>query len=271
MGAAQPKEQSDDLRPHPAAEVFPLMHGAEFDALISDIRDNGQREPIILHEGKILDGRNRYRACLSIPRVPEFMDWTPVGTPEAFVVSMNLHRRHLNETQRAMIAARLVTTPAKGFNKFQKATRDVATEISVPMAAKLLNVEKSTVSSARRVIRDATKEEIAEADSGKLAVGTLAKQIRSGIPAEERPRQRVQVQLTGKKKRAHTVGVNMQIWSQLREGLTSFAALPNPADVAAIARGYDRNGLVEKRLTKTIQWLKEFEDAWSNCDEAGDN
>ena len=44
---------------------------------------------------------------------PQTALWDGVGTPETFVVSMNLHRRHLNESQRAMIAAKLATRTRK--------------------------------------------------------------------------------------------------------------------------------------------------------------
>jgi hypothetical protein len=47
---------------HPFADVFHLLDGREFDELVTDIRTHGQREPIVLHEGKILDGRNRFLA-----------------------------------------------------------------------------------------------------------------------------------------------------------------------------------------------------------------
>jgi hypothetical protein len=50
------------LQPHPYAELFPLLEGRAFEELKADIREHGQREPIIIHNEKILDGRNRWRA-----------------------------------------------------------------------------------------------------------------------------------------------------------------------------------------------------------------
>ena len=77
---------------HPLANIFPLLEGEEFDALVADIQASGLCEPVWLYEGQILDGRNRYRACqqagIDCPtRVYE--GDAPVG----FVVSMNVRRR----------------------------------------------------------------------------------------------------------------------------------------------------------------------------------
>ncbi|HTQ33530.1 MAG TPA: ParB N-terminal domain-containing protein [Stellaceae bacterium] len=79
---------------------------AEYRALVEDIRQHGQREPIVLYDGRILDGRNRWRACRELGVEPKCIEWTEAdGAPSVFVVSRNLHRRHLNEAQRAEIAA----------------------------------------------------------------------------------------------------------------------------------------------------------------------
>lgn len=94
---------------HPASNLFPLMTGADFDALTADIAEHGQREPIWLHpDGSILDGRNRWRACEVLGVAPFVCTWDgEPGEEEAFVVSLNLHRRHLDKEQRKELHERL--------------------------------------------------------------------------------------------------------------------------------------------------------------------
>ena len=91
---------------HKLANIFPLLDGAEFDALVEDIKNNGLHEPICLFEDQILDGRNRWRACLLADVEPRYTDYSG-SDPLGYVVSLNLHRRHLNETQRGVVAAKL--------------------------------------------------------------------------------------------------------------------------------------------------------------------
>ncbi len=62
-------QEPHDLQSHPIADAFPLIGGTEFDALVADIKANGVHEPIVLYEGKILDGRNRYRASLLLASI----------------------------------------------------------------------------------------------------------------------------------------------------------------------------------------------------------
>jgi ParB-like chromosome segregation protein Spo0J len=87
---------------HPYAELFPPLTSPEFGRLCDDIEQNGLLEEIVIHAGQVLDGRNRYLACLARGVTPRFRPYTgECGSPLAFVVARNLHRRHLSESQRA--------------------------------------------------------------------------------------------------------------------------------------------------------------------------
>ena len=94
-----------DRKYHPVADLFPLMEGADFDELKADIASNGLLERIWLDaEGSIIDGRNRHRACIETETEPEFRTWSGQGSLVSFVMSMNLSRRHLSSSQRAVVA-----------------------------------------------------------------------------------------------------------------------------------------------------------------------
>ena len=89
---------------HPLCTLFPRMVSTEFQALVSDIKAHGLREPIVLHDGLILDGGNRYRACVQAGVDPAFTTLAN-GNPVSFVLSANLHRRHMTAGQQAAIVA----------------------------------------------------------------------------------------------------------------------------------------------------------------------
>ena len=95
------------LQPHPFAALFPELSPEELTQLARDIKEQGQLEPIILYKGVILDGRNRYRACQIAgvkPRIEEFDAKATRRSPEEFILSRNLRRRHLSVGQKAAIA-----------------------------------------------------------------------------------------------------------------------------------------------------------------------
>lgn len=93
------------LEAHPYAEILPPMAEAEYQALKSDIASNGLREPIILFEGKILDGRHRHRACQELQIRPQFMNLSG-NDPLAYIYSKALHR-NMTDTQKACAAVRI--------------------------------------------------------------------------------------------------------------------------------------------------------------------
>ncbi|NHZ41828.1 ParB/RepB/Spo0J family partition protein [Massilia aquatica] len=89
---------------HPLCTLFPRLSGSQFDALKRDIAAHGMRQPIVLYQGAILDGGNRYRACLDTGTAPRFIELDGTGAA-AYVLSANLHRRHLSPGQQAAIVA----------------------------------------------------------------------------------------------------------------------------------------------------------------------
>jgi hypothetical protein len=99
-----------DLPVHPAADVFPMLPDEELDDLVADIKAHGLLQPIIVKAGALIDGRNRREACRRAgvePRVEELNGTDPV----AYILAVNVNRRHLTKGQRAMAVAKLYPEP----------------------------------------------------------------------------------------------------------------------------------------------------------------
>lgn len=92
---------SAELRHHPAADAFPMMEAKRYSELVEDIKENGLRQKIVLCDGMILDGRNRYKACNDAGIKPEFEQHT--GNPWDLAWSLNGQRRDLVAEQRYLI------------------------------------------------------------------------------------------------------------------------------------------------------------------------
>jgi FtsZ-binding cell division protein ZapB len=103
-----------ELKQHPLSAAFPAMSADDFAALVEDVRANGQREPIMLFEGMVLDGWHRYRACVQVGIKPTQFPFPDGKDPVAFVLSQNLHRRHLTPSQRAAAVVACAEWAPKG-------------------------------------------------------------------------------------------------------------------------------------------------------------
>ncbi|HCF3826995.1 TPA: hypothetical protein NID16_005274 [Pseudomonas aeruginosa] len=170
--------QTSVLEYHPFANIFPLLSGADFDGFKADIQEQGQLEPIILLEGKILDGRNRYRVCLELGVTPITKDYDG-GDPLAFVVALNLRRRHLTTAQRALIAVEL----AKEDPQVDGDAAERAPRILLPNAAKTMNVSPRSVSSAKRVLRDGAPKLVKAVKNGEVSI-SIAEQL-AKLPVQQ--------------------------------------------------------------------------------------
>ena len=157
---------------HPIAAIFPLLPEEELKELAADIEARGLLQPILLHEGKILDGRNRYRACQMAGVTPETE--TYAGTdPLKDTLSLNLRRRHLSESQRAMVAAKLATL-SNGGNRVAEQLANLPTAPTQAEAASALQVSPRSVQSARKVLTESP--ELAE----QVAAGTIT--VHAALP-----------------------------------------------------------------------------------------
>lgn len=161
----------EGVRWHPYAEIFPWIEGTAFDELVEDIRKNGVLEPIVFIGGSILDGRNRYMAArklgIEYPRV-EYEGSDPLG----FVIAKNLARRHLSESQRAMVGAKLAKVRQGERTDLEPSAN--LRKVDTPAVAALLNVSPRSIETARHVVREGVPELVAAVEAGEVSVSAAA-------------------------------------------------------------------------------------------------
>lgn len=159
------------MQVHPVADIFPRMSEAEFSALKADIAEHGVREPIWTWRGQVIDGRHRERACDELGLTCPAREYDgDESTLVQFVVSLNLHRRHLDESQRAMVAGRLAN-----LDRGERADRsNDLSPVTQQAAAELLNVSVPSIKRAREVIEHGAPELVQAVEQGKVSVSAAA-------------------------------------------------------------------------------------------------
>ena len=161
-------DQMKNLQPHFYATYFPMIIGDERRDLEISLRANGLRDPIVIYDGKILDGRNRFEIGKKVTAL-HFAEFK--GTDDEalkFVFDKNVARRHLDESQRAMIAAELVTT-VRGSNQHSSLEG-----CSQSRAAQLTGIGLETVKRGCVVKQKGCPELIEAVKSGTVAVSRAA-------------------------------------------------------------------------------------------------
>jgi ParB-like chromosome segregation protein Spo0J len=155
---------------HRFADAFPMMSALEYRELVADINAHGQREPITRYQQEILDGRNRDKACQELGIKPMYTDFE--GNDEealALAISMNVVRRHLSQSQLAMVAADL-----SGLQPGQHGDQGQA--LPIGRAAAKLNVGERTVARARKV-KENSPELAAKVRAGEVTVSAAVAQL----------------------------------------------------------------------------------------------
>lgn len=188
------------LEPHPAAGLMPAMTADEYAEMRDDMAENGLLTPIVLHDGKILDGRHRYQACRELGIEPRFEVYDG-DNPVAYVVGTNLHRRHLSASQRAAVAVEILPMLEEaarerqaeaGHRYGERHPKQELPELipealagdSREQAAALTGANSRYISDAKRIAEQAP--DVLEAvKAGSLDL-PLAKRV-AALPAEARP------------------------------------------------------------------------------------
>ncbi len=170
---------------HDAANIFP-MDAEHLDALAADIKKNGQQVPVEIFNNKIIDGRRRYMACRAAGIKPQTRDVSPAD-PIAYVLSLNLHRRHLSPTQLAMVGARAreqYDKAAKERQQVRKGNQAGTTVENLPQldsgsardaVGSAVGVSGKSIDHATKVLRNGSPELVAAVDGDKIAVSTAAR------------------------------------------------------------------------------------------------
>jgi len=181
------------MKPHRLAEYFPLLEGDEFEQLKQDIAENGQLEPIVTYEGQILDGVNRYRACLEVGMLPDMKEFNG-DDPLSYVISKNIRRRHLDTSQKSMIATEMLPE-LEDKARMRKGPHSGSVDPELPVdsqgfhrsrdeAAAVFGISGESVKRAKR-IKEQAPEKVKDIIYGATTVGAVDAELRAARAAEK--------------------------------------------------------------------------------------
>jgi len=225
---------------HALAKIFPAMAAPTFKELVADIKRNGLLQAITLYQERVLDGVHRQDACFEAgiePRYDKFFGADPVG----FVISNNLTRRHLSESQRAMIAAKIATLP--------KGSHGPKGPSSTKQVSRMLKTSPMSIKRAKTVRKDGTPELIAAVEADEISVTPAAaiaklakdKQNDAITKRNSKPRQK---KIGGKTRSVTVTKLNSLAWSQAStEERTKFVSDVGLASIWNAADDHQRNAL----------------------------
>jgi hypothetical protein len=168
------------MNPHPLSELLPVLSAADYARLRDDIKGKGLLQPITEHEGMILDGRHRWRACEELGVTPQVVRYA--GTdPAGYLYSVNLAHRHLTKGQLAIAAAKLkahYAGEAKKRHAHGLTSPGKSLPVRVPgaigdardLAGKATGVSGKAVDRAEAILKRGVPELIAKVESGEVSI-----------------------------------------------------------------------------------------------------
>lgn len=242
---------------HPLANVFPMMDDAQLRKLTSDIAFDGLKEPILLFENKILEGRSRYIATQKAKVEPVFTVYEG-DDPYAAYLPKKIAERSLKKTQRAIIGSKVLALAREGnFSGLMPSRTHLAA---------LLGVHHDGISEATTVMESGTEEEILAAMAGRRGISNLAREIRArlkkaGAPVSKRkvrpPKRTVAQEINYSQHKTH-----MKMWGEFRSAIESFGHMPRPMDLAVLAKRVSVADSIFVKVPEIVEWLIEVSHEW---------
>lgn len=193
-----PKLNLKKLEPHPLGALFPPMGDEEYEGLKNGMKLNGfdPQHKIVLLEGQILEGNNRYTAAKTTKTDPQFIKFEDLkfpGSPLDYVIQENMSRRNLSPSQLAIVGAELVKKMEEAekaeaanlqANGATKPTTKKSKGEKVAKAAKMTKVSKRSIAAAR-ALQKKDPEASKRVKGGKESLHSATKGAASKQSAEE--------------------------------------------------------------------------------------
>lgn len=191
-----PQRNTQQMKKH-ALNIFPEANEEDFNRLLEDIRNNGfdQSQPVIVYDGAILDGWNRYRACRAIGISPAIKTFDGDQSAALRLVMRTNKRRNLNKGQWAAIAVEaedVLSVIAEQVERERRERQAEAQKLSdkklsdtpkpehaektATKAAELFNTNRTYVNQAAKVKSEAP-EAFEKVKAGKMTLQDAMKEV----------------------------------------------------------------------------------------------
>lgn len=161
----------------PVTDIFRLMTEEEYAELKQSIKQNGLREPITTQNGKIIDGRNRFRACQELGIEPSYVEIDKNTSSILFIIDKNFNRRHLNGFDKVEVAQKMAKLPIGSNQHTAGAGR------SQQYIAQLLNTSADTLQRGNKIFNKGSETLKNALRAGKISVSVGA--ILADLPKEK--------------------------------------------------------------------------------------
>lgn len=184
QAAALPKTYTQ----HPLSAAFPAMTAEEFQELKDSIENIGVQNAITVADNMVLDGWNRYRACIELGMDCPVAELAPDTDPRDFVMAQNKARRHVNKAQLAMATTAVYAWRPVGNPAFSQlhtecaiagesdagCTLNVQAPKSTAEMAEIAGVHRNTIVQAQTVTAQAAPAVVDAVKRGELGLPKAA-------------------------------------------------------------------------------------------------